>query len=212
MDSTQLMEKVAELAPDKYDFLVKTAAEVRTSPFNEEIVAELDGIMKKAGVNWQGLQSSVGRGAAGLGMGIATTALGGIGLALAGDMYDAARRGITKTRDYKRMMAANPDLKDKPAAEIQTIFSTLHRLNPDFAGDAYVAGSFVRDHSEMASGVRLEGLKQLVDARKGLTESRRLPSPKFTELPDNEMRGLQKGKLQGEIAGMAGKQQYGGSR
>ncbi len=178
MDGKQLMEKVAEIAPKEYDFIMKTASEIQESPFHEEIVGELDGIIKKAAMGFGGM---VGQGAINLGMGVAATALGGVALMLAGDATDSLRRGITKTRNYKRMLSSNPDLKEKPANQVQAIFSTLHRFNPDFSGDPVVAGSFVRQHVDLAQGeegsgaVGLDALKSIVDARKGLNESRRFP-------------------------------------
>jgi hypothetical protein len=179
MDSMTMMEKVAEVAPEKYDFMVKTAAEVRESPFRDEIVEELDGILKKAGTGWDSFMG----GAKTMGLGVLGTAAGGIGLALAGDLYDATRRGITKGRDYKRMLASNPDLKEKPSAQVQAIFSTLHRFNPDFASDPVVSGSFVRNHVDLAGegagAVGLDSLKNLVDARKNLGESKKFPQVKF---------------------------------
>lgn len=181
MDSSELMEKVAEVAPKEHDFIVKTAAEVKDSPFCEEIVEEFDSILKKAAMDYRGMASALGQGAASLGKGVAVTALGGVALSLAGDASDAIRRGITKTRNYKRMLASNPDLKEKPAVQVQAIFSTLHRFNPDFSADPVVSGSFVRNHVDIAQGehgvgaVGLDALKSIVDARKGLNESRRFP-------------------------------------
>ena len=183
MNSTQLMEKVAEVAPEKYDFIVKTAAEVRESPFRDEIVGELDGIFKKASTGFGDTLKNFG---GAVGAGIATTVAGGIGLALAGDAYDAIRRGITKSRNYKRMLAANPDLKDKPATQVQTIFSTLHRFNPEFSGDPAVAGSFVRNHVDLAAegagAVGIDTAKALVDSHKNLTEVRSKQFPQMAKL------------------------------
>lgn len=208
MDGTQLMQKVAEVAPEKYDFIMRTREEVSESPFRDEILGDFDGIIKQAafaaGTAMKSFGKSVGGGALSVGKGVALTAMSGIGLALAGDAYDAIRRGITKTRNYKGMLASNPDLKDKPAHQVQAIFSTLHRFNPDFASDPVVSGSFVRQHVELAQGeegsgaVGLDALKSLVDARKGLTESRRIQAPKMFELEDKELARLQKGKLQAE--------------
>lgn len=199
MNSAQLMQKVAEVAPAKYDFLMKTSQEVSESPFREEILGELDGVLKTAAASFGEMSKVMGNGALSLGKGIAVTALGGVGMALASDMYDAARRGLTKTRNYKRMMAANPDLSEKPAETIQSIFSTLHRFNPDFASDPLVAGSFVRNHAQLEVGVGLDSMKHLVDARKGLSESRRLQSPKLLEIPDAHAGSLAKQKMEGEI-------------
>jgi hypothetical protein len=202
MNSAQLMEKVAEVAPAKYSFLVETAQEVKESPFREEILGEMDGILKTAAAGFDEMRHVLGKGALSLGKGIAVTALGGIGMALASDMYDATRRGIFKTRNYKKMMAANPDLADKPAEAVQSIFSTLHRFNPEFASDPLVAGSFVRQHAALEVGVGLDAMKHLVDARKGLSESRRLQAPKFTELGDAQMDMLKKQELQTSIEKM----------
>lgn len=189
MDSNQLMEKVAEVAPEKYDFIMKTAAEVKESPFRDEILEGLDGILKRASDGYAkikhafpmptGGRPGLGTLAGNVGLAGLGTLAGGIGLALAGDATDWIRRGLTKSRDYKRMLASNPDLKEKPANQVQAIFSTLHRFNPDFASDPVVSGSFVRNHVDLAGegagAVGLDSMKNLVDARKNLHESKRFP-------------------------------------
>ncbi len=205
MNGTQLMEKVAEVAPETYDFIMQTRGEISESPWKDEFLEEFDGILKKAAMDWKSIGSSVGQGGLAMAKGLGATALGGIGLALAGDAYDATRRAITKTRNYKRMMASNPDLKDKPAHQVQAIFSTLHRFNPDFSGDPVVSGSFVRQHVDMAQSeegvgaVGLDAMKAIVEGRKGINESRRLPKPEMLRMPDREMEMLQKSKLRHDL-------------
>lgn len=201
MDGTQLMEKVAELAPDKYDFIVQGIAEIKDGPFRDEAMEEQDAIIKQAQLNWEQVGSSAMRGGLSLSKGIAATALGGIGLALAGDAYDATRRAVHKTRNYKRMLASNPDLREKPATQVQSIFSTLHRFNPEFSADPAVAGSFVRQHVELALGengvgVGLDTAKSLVDSRKSLNEGRRLQTPKLLDL---EHDSLSKDKIRHDL-------------
>lgn len=197
MDSFRMMEKVAEVAPEKYKFIVEGASEIKDGPFREEAIEELDHILKQAAFDWKNFGSTSLHNGISLSKGIAATALGGIGLALAGDAYDATRRAVSKTRNYKRMLASNPDLKEKPAAQVQSIFSTLHRFNPEFSSDPAVAGSFVRQHVELALGesgvgVGLDTAKSLVDSRKSLNESRRLQAPKLIDL---EQEALAKHKL-----------------
>lgn len=180
---TDIMQKVAEVAPKHYDFFLKTASEVKASPFKDEIVSELDGLMKKA-MNWQGMKSGLGamgrgamQGMGAVGGAVGAAAVGGIAMALAGDMYDATKRGITKTRNYQAMMSANPDLKQLPAKQVQNMFSVLHRFNPDFASDPTVAGAWVKrqaTYGEDSLGNANE-LKTLVDARKNINDTRRLP-------------------------------------
>ncbi len=177
MTYDKLMEKVAEVAPQQHQFLLKTAEEVKASPFKDEITSELDGLMKKAFQmpGWAtGAGKSFATGAAGVGGAVAA----GIAYALAGDMYDAAKRGITKSRNYRDMLDANPDLKQFDAKTVQKSFSVLHRLNPEFASDPTIAGSWVKRQATFGEDTLgdANSLKQLVDARKGLHDVRRLPS------------------------------------
>jgi len=172
MLTATLMEKMAEVAPEAHDFILGTADEVRESPFRDEITLELDGIVKKAGFG-----STLGKGAL-----AATGAIAaGVAYSLAGDMYDSLRRGITKTHHYKKMLAENPDLRERPAKDVQKVFSTLHRFNPEFSADPMVSGSFVRNNLALAGSdqgtVDMHTLINLVSARKNLSDIRKLPIP-----------------------------------
>lgn len=177
MNDRALMEKMAEVAPQHFNFLLTVADELEDSPFESETVEELENLVKTA-LDWK----SVGQGAlgvaGGIGAAVGTAALGGIAMALAGDMYEAAKRGITKTRNYKAMLSANPDLREMPAKNVQKAFSVLHRFNPEFSGDPTVAGAWVKRqavYGEDAFG-NVQELKGLIDARKSLADARRLPS------------------------------------
>jgi hypothetical protein len=74
------------------------------------------------------------------------------------------------------MLRENPDLQKHPmgAKAVQGVFSTLHRFNPEFAGDPLVAGTFVRNHLESADPKRIDigTLTNLVSARKNLGDVR----------------------------------------
>lgn len=191
MDTAELMKKVAEVAPDKYAFILKTAAEVRQSPFREEIVADLERLVKKAGFlsALKGaagpIGGAMGAGAAAVGGAVA----GGIAFSLAGDMYDSLKRGITKGRNYRAMMQENPDLADLPAKNVQRSFATLHRFNPEFSSDPTVAGSFVRRQAAFAEeGVEPRQLSDLVNARKSIGDARRLPQ--VPQMPQKKPPGI----------------------
>jgi len=60
MNGTQLMEKVAEVAPETYDFIMQTRGEISESPWKDEFLEEFDGILKKAAMDWKSIGSSVG--------------------------------------------------------------------------------------------------------------------------------------------------------
>lgn len=207
------MEKLAEVAPKHYAFLVKTAEEIKDSPFKDDIVDELDSLVKKAfnlpNMGWAaGPAKAVGMSA----LGVAGAAGAGIAYALAGDMYDAAKRGLTKSRNYKNMLEANPDLKQLPAKNVQKAFSVLHRLNPEFSADPTISGAWVKRQSTFGEDTFGDAtqLKHLIDSRKSLTDLRRLPA-----VPQSSSRkpgGLSKedlvkqvGILQNDIGAYSGK-------
>jgi len=180
-----MMQKIAEVAPDKYAFIVKTAGEVRESPFRDEIVEQLDVIVKKAQVAVPSTLGRFGNAAAGIAAGAAT----GIAYSLAGDMFESLKRGISKTHNYRSMLKENPDLKDLPAKNVQKAFSTLHRFNPEFAGDPTVAGSFVRRQSQFPE-FDTNQLANLIGARKNLADLKKLPIPSKVPWETHEEKAL----------------------
>lgn len=213
MSYDKLMQKVAEVAPKQHNFLLKTAEEVKTSPYADEITSQLDGLMKKA-FQMPGWAGEMG-GAAAKGLGHGAAMVGGavaagIAYALAGDMYDAAKRGITKTRNYQAMISQNPDLKQMPAKQVQQAFSVLHHFNPDFASDPTVAGAWVKRQAtfgEDAFGNSQE-LGQLISSRKNLNDARKLPSvPAFPgQKGKSELGKDDRGKLDELVKHMRGQQ------
>lgn len=198
MSYQKLMQKVAEVAPKHHEFIIKTAEEVKASPFFEEISTELDGLMKKA-FQMPGWASEAGKSFAGGAGAVGGAVAAGIAYALAGDLYDAAKRGITKSRNYQAMLSENPDLKQLPAKNVQKTFAVLHRLNPEFASDPTIAGAWVKRQAVFGEDSLGDAgnLKQLVDARKGLTDVRRLPN--VPQVPGQkgktELGGQDRGKL-----------------
>jgi len=192
-----LMSKVAEVSPGIFNYMSETAEEVRQSPFRAEILENLDGILKKAAAVAgaagalagaaapvaqgliAGIKNPMARNLAYAGAGVGATIATSIAINLAGDAYDALRRGLTKGRNYKKMIQANPDLKGMPSQHTMRAFSTLHRFNPEFSGDPYVAGSWVRNQVEQAAGERgqinLGELTGLISSRQHLTNIRKLP-------------------------------------
>lgn len=165
MDAKMVFEKIAEANPQAAEFLLAAGPEIKDSPFNDEIIEDLDGIFK---------QASWGQFGGALGLGVASAVGAGIATSLAGDAMDAVKRGITKTRNYRGMLRENPDLQKHPmgAKAVQGVFSTLHRFNPEFAGDPLVAGTFVRNHLNSATGTSIDlgSLNSLVGARKNLSD------------------------------------------
>ncbi len=79
-------------------------------------------------------------------VGAGSAAFAGLTLA-AGKLYEAA----TKTRDYKRMLEANPDLEHYRTGEPENfnrMFSALRTMAPEFTKEPLVAGSYMRKAME----------------------------------------------------------------
>lgn len=190
------MQKMAEVAPNAYNFILKTAAEVRASPFREEIVAELNTSMEKAaGLNPGGIPAQIGKN-------LLTYApvmiIGGVAATLAGDMVDSIRRGLTKTHNYKKMLKANDDL-DGSDPSVKANFETLHRFNPEYSADPNVAGGYVRHAKQFPSDIGM--VHGLVSSRKAIRDSRALrPMSVPMEHPvDEDLRQMELNKGRAQI-------------
>lgn len=192
-----MMSKVAAHAPEHYAYLMKTAEEVRQSPFRDEIISQLEGIMKRAmpmGAMYdeaaQQAPGMAGKAAAGAGKAarvagqvdwargakyMAGAAAAGVALSLGGDMYEAVKRGLTKGRHYKNMLEANPELRAKGNLPfVKRHFNTLHKFNPEYASDPHVAGSYIKGNVDLESD-DIGAIHSLVQARKHIMDARRMP-------------------------------------
>ena len=81
---------------------------------------------------------------AGMGAAVGIGGAGFAGLTLAaGKLYDAA----TKTRDYNRMLEANPDLAHHLAEDPEgftRMFSAIRTMAPEYTQEPLVAGAYMR--------------------------------------------------------------------
>ena len=116
---SQLTDMIPEVAPEYHELLTKAASAIAEDPYKDEILKEMDAIVKKAEAghvktarvglsvgNWK----DAGNVAKGTGVAFGVMAAGGIALALAADLYESAKRGLTRGRDFKKMLAARRHL------------------------------------------------------------------------------------------------------
>ena len=125
------------------------------------------------------VQGAVGAGAAGLGFG-------------AVKLFQAA----TKARDFRKMLEFNPDLAQHHEADpkmFNQMYTSLRQLNPTYAGDPLIAGTFMRQMVESpnnAGGFLTDALSARKDLHhpvaegmmQGLKKGPMSPSP-FEEKP-----------------------------
>lgn len=209
---SDLMNAVAEVAPSHYDFLVKTAGEIRRSPFKDEIATEMNEIIKAAEESQEKIAMEFGSFASGVSDAagafgrqplvkyIGSTVAAGVALSLAGDLYEAARRGLTKSRHWSNMLEQNPQLADQSKTDpmVKTVFNTLHRFNPEFSGDPHVAASFVKAQLEYPDDVGIP--QQIVKSRSEIRNAGGLRAPGGIQLRGPLDQEEQQLKMQGTQA------------
>lgn len=149
----------------------------------QEILDHASAQTKEASVGaWAGSAAkSVGRGLGDVALagakGVGATIVAGLGLAVATDLYNASRRGLTSGRNWKRMMQSNPTLKDHPPAEVRRAFKMVQQHAPDVASDPMAAGALVYNvvSSGDLPGTMHTHLSTMVKAQREKAESMYAP-------------------------------------
>ncbi len=85
------------------------------------------------------------RGTAAVGLAGAAT---GAALGTAEKLWDLASSTISKVHGFHTMMQANPELDKMDRQKVHTVYSTLHRFNPEMAKDPFVSGAWVKKLTE----------------------------------------------------------------
>ena len=102
---------------------------------------------------------------------VAAGAVAGAGLGLAKG-FGMLHERLTKTRDFKAMLQANPALHEYDAGHTQMVYNSLRSLAPSLAKDPLVAGSFVHGmlNHPGASGPMIPPAtaKMLVDTQRNM--------------------------------------------
>lgn len=165
----ELMEKTAALLRETEEVspahAAQTVAELRavTSSVIEKV--------KESGVGRQMLSALKSAPAKAVG-GVATAVLAGLGVAAATDLYNAARRGINSGTNWKRMIEANPRLRDHPLADVRANFDSIQKTAPELAANPLACGAAVEQlvsspgmqyHTLLTN--MAESQKKLVDAQ-----------------------------------------------
>jgi hypothetical protein len=99
------------------------------------------------------------------------------------DIYDAAKRGVSKSRNFKDILALNPELKEYDKARLQRSYDALHRFAPDFTSDPIVGGSLLKAVADNPGNEPVV-LKDLINSRKNLRDAKNSqfrmgPMPEF---------------------------------
>lgn len=166
--NTAKMLEVAENA--RPDLLEKTARAMRImeamgSPFTGDTAREMGEILD----NGMRKTASVGDAAKNVALITGGMVLTGIGTAIASDLYESAKRGLSRTANLKRIMDANPDLHHEDQAKVKGIFTMVHRFGPEFTADPMMGGAIIRQINAMPDASP-KVIMDLLAARKNMHE------------------------------------------
>lgn len=199
--SPDLMEKVAqtivELEESDKDAAADLLKEIDAiASYAVEKTAGVADIAKAIGGVAKAAPGVIGRGAmaggsafarnAGKGAVIVGGMIGaGLAAAVATDLYDAAKRGATKSVNLKRIMEANPDLKKSVDKErLRQSFDAVHRYAPEMTADPLVGGAILKSVAELP-GNEFTSIKAIIDARKSLQEAKHKSFSPVAVKPDD---------------------------
>lgn len=147
-------KEILQAAQDAQPELVKKAADhleklEKLDPvIAQEVASDFNDITayasKRVAPKVEKVAAKQGAGMSGFGLALGGSLLAGLGTAVATDLYDAARRGLTKGVNFRRIMEANPDLKSYDSKRLRESFNTLHRYGSDLTADPLMGGSLLK--------------------------------------------------------------------
>lgn len=123
----------------------------------------------------------------------AVGAAGIVGSALVNDLYSAARLAVTRNRNFKNMLEADPELKEHPAEKVKALFNTLHEKGgPEMSGDPLIASAFVKQQLELPPQFLLESVHKLVGTGSTLAKSKQMGSFDLSKMMRGDGQGMAK--------------------
>ncbi len=100
------------------------------------------------------------------------TVAGGLLSSIATDLYDAAKKGLSKGRNYARIMEANPQLKrEVDPKSLRMAYNSLHRFAPDFTADPLIGGALLKQVAELPQ-MSHKTIVELIGARKDIQDAK----------------------------------------
>jgi len=186
-----LVKHVGEVAPEVMQKIAAVLVQIeQENPGDESWAArELDEIAQHT-INKVAEIGALGRWGIAVGTGVAA----GIANDLAGDLYSSVKRGLSKSRNLKAIIAANPDLKTFDKTRLQQSFDAIHRYAPEMTADPLVGGALLKSVADV-SGNEGVAIKNIIDMRKNVVtpfrpgEVMKFDSPKPEKVKSPEEMG-----------------------
>lgn len=184
MNSSELLAAAYKANPE---YIEKTAnalvvLEQWEPEFAAELMSDINTITSITLEKTAGFGELAGKAALGIAGGVGL----GVAGAVAGDLYDASKRALTKGTNLRRIMINNPELQRADKKALISSFNTLHRYAPDFTADPMLGGQLLTKMVELPHD-QYNLVKEMLGARKTLGDSKRnqfsLGKPEFGSKP-----------------------------
>jgi hypothetical protein len=134
------------------------------------------------------------------GLAVGSGIAAGIANDLAGDLYASAKRGFTKTRNFKNIMAANPELKAIDKHRLEQSFDAIHRYAPEMTADPLVGGALLKSVADV-SGNEAVAIRSIIDTRKNVVNPFRPGETVQFDKPEKKGPTLGEQKLEAKMRG-----------
>ena len=167
--NAELLNAVNEAHPELLEKVAQAifVLEHIDQDFAAELTAQIDDITE---YTTEKMAADASVGVSGWGGAVAGNVLGGLLGSVATDLYDAAKRGLTKGMNYKRIMEFNPELRQQfDEAQLKRAYGTFHRFAPEFTADPNLGGQILRSMAELPDNQHVV-IKDLLGSRKNLRD------------------------------------------
>jgi hypothetical protein len=140
--------------------------------FLEDVLQEFEAISEVTLEKVASMPDSIRKGAIGVAAIVGTGVAASLGSAIATDLFDAAKRGLTKGRNFRRIMEQNPNLRNEihDKSRLKPAYDAIHRYAPDFTADPLIGGSLLKSLANQPSGNEYQLITNLLGSRKNLAD------------------------------------------
>ena len=166
MSAEKLLQSIAEEQPV---LMAKIAAALKMTETIDQDFAE--DTAREFSVILEYTTEKVAAGWADWGKGVAAMSAVSLAGAVGSDLYDAAKRGLTASANFRRIMSGNEALAGYDKKDVRRAFDSLHRYAPEFTADPSVGGQLIHRMLEVPNDQH-NIIKDFVMARKNLRESK----------------------------------------
>ncbi len=177
LDQASLLKAAQQAAPEMIEKVAHILHVLEKSEpfFADELKNDIRNVLDFATEKTAAPLGGQAPGMGGFGMALGGTLLAGLGASIATDLYDASKRGLTKGRNFRMIMKANPELAELEGvtpSRLRASYNAIHQFAPEFTSDPVVGGALLKTMATQPTGSEHQQIMTLMQARKNLQEAK----------------------------------------